>query len=75
MLTGMGQFDLVEAQIQCPPLLHEQLKVALEALDRITSQGEPKGSYTKILQGPNEAYADFSARLEVAISRSVIRQK
>ena len=76
MLTGMGQFDLVKAQIQCPLLLHEQLKeVALEAWDRITPQGEPKGSYTKILQGPNEAYADFSARLEVAISRSVIRQK
>ena len=26
MLTGMRQFDSVEAQIQCPPLLHEQLK-------------------------------------------------
>ena len=60
MLTSMGQFDLVEAQIQCPPLWHEQLKeVALEALDQITPQGEPKGSYTKILQGPNEACADF----------------
>ena len=75
MLTGMGQFDLVEAQIQCPPLLHEQLKVALEAWDRITSQGEPKGSYTKILQGPNEAYADFLARLGVAISHSVVREE
>ena len=37
MLTSMGQFDLVGAQIQWPPLLHEQLKeVALEAWDRIT---------------------------------------
>ena len=55
-----------------PSLLHEQLKeVALEAWDRITPQGEPKGSYTKIFQGPNEAYADFLARLEVVISRSV----
>ena len=34
-----------------PSLLHEQLKeVALEAWDRITPQGEPKGSYTKIFQ-------------------------
>ena len=24
MLTGMGQFDLVKAQIQCPLLLYEQ---------------------------------------------------
>ena len=59
MLTGTGQFDVVKAQIQCPPLLHEKLKVALEAWDRITPQGERKGSYTKILQGPNEAYGDF----------------
>ena len=37
MLTRMGQFDLVKAQIQCPPLLHEQLReAALEAWDRIT---------------------------------------
>ena len=48
-----------------PPLLHEQLKtVALEAWGRITLQGEPTGSYTKILQGPNETYADLLARLE-----------
>ena len=26
MLTSTRQFDEVEAQIQCPPLLHEQLK-------------------------------------------------
>ena len=31
-LTGTGQFVAIEAQKQCPPLLHEQLKtVALEA--------------------------------------------
>ena len=37
MLTGTGQFDAIKAQIQCPPLLHEQFKtVALEAWDRIT---------------------------------------
>ena len=26
MLTGTRQFDAIKAQIQCPPLLHEQLK-------------------------------------------------
>ena len=53
MLTGTRQFDAVEAQIQCLPLLHEELKtVDLEAWDRITPQGEPTGSYIKILQGP-----------------------
>ena len=52
MLTGMGQFDLVKAQIQRPLLLHEQLtEVALEAWDRITPQREPNSNYTKILQG------------------------
>ena len=60
MLTGAKQFDTIEAQIQCPPLVHEQLKtVALETWDQMT-QGEPAGSYTKLLQGPNENYADFS---------------
>ena len=70
MLTGMRQFDLVEAQILCPPLLREQSKeVALKAWYQITPQREPKGSCTKILQGPNEAYADFLARLRVATSQ------
>ena len=49
MLTGTGQFDAIEAQTQCPLLLHEQLKtVAPEAWDQITPQREPTGSYPKI---------------------------
>ena len=76
MLTGTGQFDAIEAQIQCPPLLHEQLKtVALEGWDRITPQGKPTGSHTKILQRPYETYADFLASLETAISCTVIGEE
>ena len=76
MLIGTGQFDAIEAQIRCPPLLHYQLKtVALEAWDRIPPQGEPTGSYIKMLQGPNEMYADFLARLETAISCTVIGEE
>ena len=76
MLTGIGQFEAIEAQIQWLPLLHIQLKeAALEAWGWTTSQGEPKSSYTKILQVPNEAYADFLASLETAISRSVIGEE
>ena len=57
-------------------MFHDQLKtVAPEAWDRITPQGEPTGSYTKILQGPNETYADFLARLETAISHTVIGEE
>ena len=57
-------------------MLHEQLKtVVLEAWDQITPKGEPIGSYTKILQGPNETYADFLARLETAISSTVIGEE
>ena len=41
----------------------------------MTPQGEPTGSYTKILQGPNETYADFLARLETAISHIVIGEE
>ena len=57
-------------------MLHYQLKtVALEAWDRITPQGEPTGSYIKILQGPNETYVDFLARLQTAISHTVIGEE
>ena len=57
-------------------MLHKQLKtVALKTWDRITPQEEPTGSYTKILQGLNESYADFLARLETAISRIVIGEE
>ena len=60
MLTDTGQFDAIEVQIQCLPLLHEQLKtVSLEAWAQITPQGEPKDSYTKTLQEANETYTDF----------------
>ena len=53
--------------------MHNQLKtVALEAWDQIPAQGEPTGSYTKILQGPNETCADFLARLQTPISNTVI---
>ena len=59
-----------------PSLVACKLKtVALEAWDRITLQGEPTGSYTKILQGPNESYADFLGRLETAISCTVIGEE
>ena len=76
MLIGTGQFDAIEAQIRCSPLLPYQLKtVALEAWDRIPPQGESTGSYIKILQGPNEMYADFLARLETVISRTGIREE
>ena len=60
MLTGTGQFVTIEAQIQCLPLLHEQLKtVALEAWDRITPQGEPTGSYTKYFRDPMKRMLSF----------------
>ena len=49
--------------------------MALEAWDRITPQGEPSGSYTKILRGPNESYVDFLARLETDISCTVIGEE
>ena len=49
--------------------------MALEAWDQIPAQGEPTGSYIKILQGPNETYADFLARLGTAISCTVIGEE
>ena len=76
MLTGTGKFNSMEAQILCPPLLREQSKeVALKAWYQITPQREPKDSYTKILQGPKKASADFSARLGVATSHSIVGEE
>ena len=49
--------------------------MAPEAWDRITPQGEPTGSYTKIMHGPNETYANFLARLQTAISHTVIGEE
>ena len=60
MLTDTGQFDAIKSQTLCPPLLRRQLKtVVLKAWDKITPQEKPTGSYTEILQGPSENYADF----------------
>ncbi|OWK02225.1 hypothetical protein Celaphus_00018002 [Cervus elaphus hippelaphus] len=42
MLTATGQFEAIEAQLRCPPLLPDQLKtVVLEVWDQIPPQGEP----------------------------------
>ena len=66
----------MEAQIQCPPLLREQLKeIALEAWDQITPQRKPEDSYTKILQGPNEACADFLATVAAAAAAAAAAAK
>ena len=35
----------------------------------------PEDSYTKIFPAPNEAYADFLARLRVSISHSVVEEE
>ena len=59
-----------------PSLVACKLKtVALEAWDPITPQEQPTGSYTKIVRGPNENYADFLTRLETAISHTVIGEE
>ena len=76
MLTDTGQVDAIEAQIKCPTLLHKQLKtVSIKAWNQITPQGEPTSNYTKILQRPNESYADFLARLKTTISHIVIKEE
>ena len=49
--------------------------MALEAWDQITPQREPTGSYTKIMHGPNETYANFLDRLQTAISHTVIGEE
>ena len=65
-------FEAIEAQYYA--LLNAQIieRSYPWSLGSNYSSREPKGTYTKILQEPNETYADFLARLETAISHTVI---
>ena len=52
--------------------------MALEAWDRITPQGEPTGSYTKVSQRPKESYAGFhfpALEKEMATHSSVLARR
>uniref|UniRef100_A0A5F9D659 Uncharacterized protein n=1 Tax=Oryctolagus cuniculus TaxID=9986 RepID=A0A5F9D659_RABIT len=68
MLTGNGAFDTEDAQARCPNEVLMQFQVmALRAWKVVPKKGEIKHSLTKIIQGPNEPYADFINRLFEAV--------
>lgn len=77
MLTGTGQFEEVAIQAQqSPQEIHDQLsEIALEAWDRIRPVGEHYGSWTKIIQKPNEPYVEFLARLRTVLDRTVVGEQ
>ena len=74
----MWQFDLMEAQIQCPPLLHEQLKkAALEAWIELHLEKNLKiaaQTYYKGLMKPM-LFFFFLARLGITISYNVVGEE
>lgn len=45
--------------------------VALNAWNKVEESGERSESFTKIIQGPNEAFNDFLKRLTSAVNRIV----
>ncbi|XP_062056024.1 endogenous retrovirus group K member 5 Gag polyprotein-like [Lepus europaeus] len=64
MILGIGNFNTDAVQVRYPVELLQQIKdCGMRAWKVIPKKGEIRYSLTKILQGPNEPYADFVNRL------------
>lgn len=64
MLMGGGQFVGQNNQIGYPPGVYVQIAAAAtRAWKTIQGSGDLQGQLSKVLQGPNEPYADFVDRL------------
>ncbi|XP_059043438.1 endogenous retrovirus group K member 5 Gag polyprotein-like [Mustela lutreola] len=64
MLMGGGQFVGQNNQIEYPPGVYVQIAAAAtRAWKTIQGSGDLQGQLSKVLQGPNEPYADFVDRL------------
>ncbi|XP_044931738.1 igE-binding protein-like [Mustela putorius furo] len=64
MLTGAGQYFGSQAQSNYPPGVYHQIATAaLRAWKTLRGAGDLQGQLSKVLQGPNEPYADFVDRL------------
>ncbi|XP_077614458.1 endogenous retrovirus group K member 8 Gag polyprotein-like [Crocuta crocuta] len=75
-LMGEGQFRALRDQAQYSDQDLQQVhQVFLRAWRRVVPTGHAQPSSTKTLQGPNEPYTDFLARLRVAVDRAVGRDE
>ncbi|XP_017727345.1 PREDICTED: endogenous retrovirus group K member 8 Gag polyprotein-like [Rhinopithecus bieti] len=71
-LTGTGQFATVAAQSGLEDVALSQVKALfLKAWCKVEPSGKTALSFVKILQGANEPYPDFVARLQDAVIKTV----
>ena len=64
MLMGMGPYTGKHDQLQYNPAVYMQIAAAAtKAWKTLQGSGDLQGQLSKVIQGPNEAYADFVARL------------
>lgn len=68
MLLGQGRF--AQQQTGYPAVVYDQINaICVRAWRSVPNRGEITGNLTKILQGPNEPFADFLARLVEAATK------
>ena len=73
---GEGQYRALREQAQYKDQELQQVhQVFLRAWRRVVPTGQAQPSFVKTIQGPNEPYTDFLARLRVAIKRTVGRDE
>lgn len=63
-LTGSGNYDINDSQMQCDPELFAQIQAAATgAWSKLPVKGDQGASLTGVKQGPDEPFADFVHRL------------
>lgn len=64
MLMDTGQYLGQHHQVKFPPAVYQQIATAaVRAWKTLQGSGDLQGQLSKVLQGPNEPYANFLARL------------
>ena len=75
-LMGEGHYQALREQAQYSDQDLQQVhQVFLQAWRRVVPTGHAQPSFVKTIQGPNEPYTDFLARLRVAVERAVGRDE
>ena len=75
-LMGEGQYRALRKQAQYfDQDLQQVRQVFLRAWCRVVPTGHAQPSFVKTMQGPNEPYTDFLARLRVTVERAVGRDE
>ncbi|KAM9063285.1 endogenous retrovirus group K member 24 Gag polyprotein-like [Sarcophilus harrisii] len=71
LLQGIGPYADVTAQVNYSVAAYEQIAAnAIKAWDSIHNKNDKGEAFTKIMQGPDEPFADFVGRLQTAITRT-----